>query len=65
MSHCDQIRAHLERHGSITPQAALKQYRCMRLAARIKDLREAGHRIKTEMVESRSGARHAKYVWGG
>lgn len=64
MSHCEKIRSHLERHGSITPMTALRQYGCYRLSARIMELRDKGYSIDTEMVERRSGARHAKYVWG-
>ena len=35
----------------ISPLYALKQFGCMRLAARIKDLRDSGHDIKTEIVK--------------
>jgi hypothetical protein len=36
-------------------------FRCFRLAARIGELREAGHDIKTEMVDNHNGGRHAEY----
>ena len=42
------ILSHLNKHGSITPLEALNRYGCMRLAPRIKELREAGHAIKTD-----------------
>lgn len=43
-----QILQHIKTFGSITPQEALKEYGCMRLSARIWDLRHQYHqRIKT------------------
>lgn len=50
MSQVDQILAHL-RNEPITPMQALMNYGCFRLAARIKDLRDSGHKIHTERVE--------------
>ena len=41
------IFEHLKRHGSITPQQALRDYGCFRLAARIGEIREAGHAVET------------------
>lgn len=49
MSQGQQVFSHLKRHGSITPMEALNQYGCMRLAARIEELRTKGHRIETDM----------------
>lgn len=46
-------------HG-ITPIEALALCGCFRLSARIYDLREIGHKIKTEMVEI-NGKRVARY----
>ena len=43
------ILAHLRRGRSITAMDALQQYQCFRLAARIKDLRDAGYNIITTM----------------
>ena len=55
---------YLEQHGSITPREAMK-FGCMRLAARIKDLRTAGHKINREMVSMRDEdgeiVRYARY----
>lgn len=45
MTQTEQIYQHLVSHGSITPLEALNEYGCMRLGARIYDLRRAGHRI--------------------
>lgn len=57
--HCDLILGHLKTHGSINPKEAEREYGCMRLAARIKDLRNRGVDIQTEIVrgENRYGAR--------
>lgn len=60
----DMILEHLEAHGSITPLEAQKLYGCMRLGARIWDLRHEGHEIIREIVEvsTRTGkARVARY----
>jgi hypothetical protein len=46
--------------GPITPLQALKGCGCLRLAARIKDLRAKGHNITTEKV-SENGKTFAKY----
>lgn len=54
------ILQHL-RHDTITAFEALQLYGCFRLAARIKDLREAGHQIHTTMIEVPTGKRIAEY----
>lgn len=46
----------------IDPRFALLSFGCFRLAARIKDLRMLGMKIKTEMVEV-DGKRFASYKW--
>ena len=55
----------LHENGSITPLDALKEFGCMRLAARICELVKEGYPISTEMEISynRYGApvRHARY----
>jgi hypothetical protein len=43
------IRQHLESGKSITPLEALSMYGCLRLGARIYDLRQDGLPIKTEI----------------
>lgn len=45
----------------ITPIEALEQYGCLRLAARIHDLRKKGHRILMERVEE-NGKSFARYI---
>ena len=49
MSQNHAILSHLKR-GPITPLDALERYGCFRLAARIRDLRDAGHKIDAELV---------------
>jgi len=60
MSQTSAILSHMKRHGSIEPLTALDKYGCFRLAARINDLRYAGHQIDTEIVEKGS-KRFARY----
>ena len=55
------IARHLYEIGSLTPLQALRLYGCFRLAARIKDLRDEGFDIETEIVR-RGKKRFAKYV---
>lgn len=47
----DLILAHIEKYGSITPLEAQQYYSCMRLGARIWDLRRDGYDIVSELVE--------------
>lgn len=55
----------LEERGSITPEEARAEFGCMRLGARIWDLRHEGYAIVTESVrfKSRSGriGHYARY----
>jgi hypothetical protein len=62
MSQTKEILSHLERVGSITAIEALNEYGCFRLAARIKDLRDAGHNIYTDNVDLPNGKTIAKYT---
>lgn len=59
----DKILRHMRLHGSITPIDALQSYGCMRLAARIADLRSQGITItsKVETGLNRDGQR-VKYT---
>ena len=47
MSQGDEILAYLKTGASLTPLEALSRFGCLRLAARMKDMREAGYRIDT------------------
>jgi hypothetical protein len=60
MSQRDQILLHLQRRESITPMRALSLFGCFRLAARIAELRAAGHTIMTS-TELRGDKRFARY----
>lgn len=48
------LLGHLLRYGSIEPLTALREYGCLRLAARMADLREDGWDIATRRMESYS-----------
>ena len=45
MKQTDKILLYMQTEGEITPLDALPEFNCMRLAARISDLRKAGHKI--------------------
>jgi hypothetical protein len=60
MSQETEILSTLQSGRSLTSIQALQEFGCFRLAARINDLRYAGHKIITEMV--RDGEKHyARY----
>ena len=58
------ILRYMEEHGSITPVEAM-HFGCMRLAARIKELKAAGHDIEKQMIHKvdvdGSTVRYAQY----
>ena len=56
-----QILAALERGEALTPLDALRDFGCMRLGARIWDLKRAGHRIDADEVVTDTGKRVARY----
>lgn len=58
----DKIRAALERGEKLTPVRALRQFGCFRLAARVKELRDAGMPIQTEKCRTKDGATVARYT---
>lgn len=57
-SQCKMILFYLKEYGSITPREALQLCECMRLAARIHDLRSKGIAIKTIPREYKSKTGH-------
>lgn len=61
---CKMILEHLKTFNSITPLEALELYQCMRLSGRIKELRNQGYLIETDVVRN-NGKWFAKYVWKG
>lgn len=54
MSQNDKILRYMHEAGSITPMEAIEQFGCMRLAARISELRAQGVAIKKETVKRRN-----------
>jgi len=54
------ILRHLETGRKITPIQAMNKYGCMRLAARISDLRNEGWDIRTKLIE-KEGKQYAQY----
>jgi len=55
------ILAHLRAGNKLTALEALERFQCLRLAARIHELRDAGWQIEERTVETRSGKRVAEY----
>jgi hypothetical protein len=54
------VYEHLCRHGKLTPLQALEKFGSLRLAARIRDLRDEGINIQTVWIK-RDGKRFAEY----
>ena len=54
------ILNYLESGGSLSPIEALNKFQCFRLAARVRDLRKAGHDIQTTTVRE-DGKKYAVY----
>ena len=54
------ILRYMRERGSITPLEALQHFGCLRLAARILELREESHDIETDAGRSR-GKTFARY----
>jgi hypothetical protein len=59
-SQTEQIRAHLVSGRDITPLEALQRFGCLRLAARIADLRAQGIPVET-VADQETGKRFARY----
>lgn len=55
------ILAHLRAGKSITGLDAMSRFGCTRLAARILDLRQAGHAITGETITTENGKRFKEY----
>jgi hypothetical protein len=64
MTQNEQILAALEQGDQITPIDALERFGCLRLGARIHDLRQKGHPICTEHLRTKNGAVVARYSMG-
>lgn len=59
-SQADMILEHLRAGRTITPLEALERFGCLRLAARVAELRDAGYAIATS-IETKNGKRFACY----
>ena len=57
----DQIRMYLETGKSLTAMDALVRFNCFRLAARVKNLRDAGVNIRSELLHTSDGKKYARY----
>lgn len=65
----ERVLQYLRDYGSITQLDALREFGCMRLGARIYDLKRQGHDIRTtrETAQNRYGEKisYARYTMGG
>lgn len=50
MTQCEEILAYMREHGSINPAEAYLELGIYRLSGRIKDLRDEGHEIRSDIV---------------
>jgi len=64
MTQLEEIQKHLKEGEVITPLMALERFGCMRLAARIRDLRSMGMKIETQIRKS-NGKVYACYKLEG
>ena len=60
MSQTTMILNDLKRSKKITALVALHKYQCLRLAARVRDLRDLGYPVRSRIV-TRGGKRVAEY----
>lgn len=65
MTQNEMILNHLVKGFSLTPRQALESFGCMRLAARINDLRKEGHNIERRLVKvyTRNGETNVAQYW--
>lgn len=61
MSQCKNVLAALQRGERITPLDALERWGCMRLGARIWQLKREGHDIQERLVEA--NGKHFSEYW--
>lgn len=69
ISQCSQLLAYMKNAGAITTMEAIRKLNIVRPASRIKDLKDLGYDIQTEIVweKKRDGStiHYAKYSLGG
>jgi len=58
-----QVLEYLRKRNSITQVQALVEFGCFRLAARIEELRRAGHSIKSSPRTAENGVKYVKYLY--
>ena len=64
LSQNEKLLMYLKTNGKIEPLEALSNLGIYRLSARIKELRERGHDIRTLMMDSKDGeSRYARYIY--
>lgn len=63
MSQNERILQMLKSGRKVSPMEALNEAGCFRLAARINDLRRAGHSIHSATVKE-NGTRYSRYYMG-
>ena len=64
LSQCDRILTHLQSGKTINPLQALDLYGCLRLGARIYDLKQSGFDIDSRLVHE-NGVQYAEYSMRG
>jgi hypothetical protein len=60
MTQTQQILKHLEKGNKLTSLEALSLFGCFRLAARVQELRDVGHEVKSQLIKIK-GKRIAEY----
>jgi hypothetical protein len=63
MSQKQSILNYLQQGKSITPLEAFDLFKCMRLGARIWDLKQAGYDVKEELVHDQRSKKHFSKYW--
>lgn len=61
----EKILEHLKSGQTITPLEALRKYGCLRLGARVWDLKQKGTAIDMRIIKTESGAHVAEYSLPG
>jgi tRNA splicing endonuclease len=61
MSQSTEILKHLKEGNELNAMLALERFGCMRLAARIRDLRDRGWPIETTIKKGHNGKVYASY----
>ena len=61
MTQTESILKHLKSGNSINPLQSLSEYKCLRLGARIYDLKRLGFDIKSRFIKVNSGKEVKEY----